>query len=172
MRQARSFASVLTIASATMLLTQTLAQPPAQRSPDDPGPPPMGAPVLPDTAVASRDSLMRDVLRKIAGRESAPAESVFKNIKVLKGMPAGRVPRVMNQGFGKSLGVGCAHCHVVGEWEKDDRPEKQIAREMWTMMTTLNAETLPKIANLRGKPAAANCTTCHRGAARPALSMP
>jgi hypothetical protein len=132
----------------------------------------MGPPVFPDTAAAARDSLTRDVLARIAGREQAPAESVFRNIKVLRGVPAGRLVRIMNVAFGKSLGVGCAHCHVVGEWDKDDRRPKQVARDMWTMMGTLNDELLAKIPNLEGRPATANCTTCHRGAVRPALAMP
>lgn len=136
------------------------------------GPPPIGAPVFPDTMAAARDSLMREVLRTIAGRESAPAESVFKNIRVLKGMQAGRMLRVMNFGFGKSLGVGCLHCHAAEGWEKEDRHTKQIAREMWTMVGAINRDHLPKIANLRGEPATVNCTTCHRGTTRPALAMP
>src|SRR4051812_32589858 len=38
-----------------------------------------------------RDSAAAMVLRSIAGRENQPAESVFKNIKILKGVPAGRL---------------------------------------------------------------------------------
>ena len=41
-------------------------------------PPPAPAPI--DSFVAERDSLMKEVLQHIAGRENAPAESVFKNI--------------------------------------------------------------------------------------------
>lgn len=159
--------------AAALPLALALAQPATpERSAADPGPPPEGAPVFPDTAAAARDSLMKVVLASIAGRENAPAESVFKDIRVMKGMPAGRVLRIMNVGFGKSLGVGCAHCHVVGEWAKEDRAAKQAARDMWTMVGAINRELLPKVANLQGRPPAVNCTTCHRGATRPALGMP
>ena len=55
------------------------------------------------------------ILRSIAGRENQPAESVFKNIKILKGVPAGRLVNIMNMGFGRSLGVSCGFCHVPGQ---------------------------------------------------------
>ena len=61
-----------------------------------------------DTFAAERDSMMNAVLESIAGHENAPAESVFKNIQSMKGVPAGRLPRIMNMGYGKSLGVRCA----------------------------------------------------------------
>jgi Photosynthetic reaction centre cytochrome C subunit len=130
---------------------------------------PTAAPV--DSFVAERDSLMNQVLTAIAGREGAPAESVFKNIKILKGMPAGRVPRIMNMGFGKSLGVSCRHCHVPGHWADDDKPQKQIARDMWDMVGTINKQMLPNIKNLRSTQPTVNCTTCHRGAIKPALNL-
>src|SRR5439155_16775136 len=133
----------------------------------------MIVPPLPaaDTAARVRDSLTDVVLKKIAGRESAPAESVFKNIKVFKGMPAGRLVRIMNFGFGRSLGVGCAHCHTVGEWDKEDRKEKQIARDMGAMMRAINDTLLLRIPNLQSKKPIVNCTTCHRGQVKPALDL-
>jgi hypothetical protein len=134
-------------------------------------PPPAGPVAGRDTAATERDSLMNVVLRSIAGREEAPAESVFKNIKVLKGVPAGRLVRIMNMGYGRSLGVRCQHCHVVGEWDKEDKPQKQVARDMVAMMGTINREMLPKIRNLESKEPVVNCTTCHRGAVKPALNL-
>ena len=130
------------------------------------------APVPIDSFVAERDSLMNEVLKRIAGRENAPAESVFKNIKVLKGVPAGRVARIMNLGYGRSLGVSCAHCHVVGHWADDDKAPKQIARDMSAMVKAINTDFLPKIEHLQGKPPIVNCMTCHRGAIKPALDLP
>jgi hypothetical protein len=124
-----------------------------------------------DSFVAERDSLMNDVLQRIAGRENAPAESVFKNIKVLKGVPAGRLPRIMNLGWGRSLGVSCRHCHVPGHWADDDKPQKQITRDMTAMLNTINTELLPKIKNLKSEKPFVNCTTCHRGAVKPATNL-
>src|ERR1051325_1594373 len=70
---------------------------------------------------ARRDSGAAMVLRSIAGRENQPAESVFKNIKIFKGVPAGRLVNIMNNGFGRSLGVSCGFCHVPGKWDLDDK---------------------------------------------------
>jgi hypothetical protein len=131
--------------------------------------PAMVAPV--DSFAAQRDSMMRAVLREIAGREDAPAESVYKDIRIFKGMPAARVARIMNLGFGRSLGVSCLHCHVEGRWASEEKTQKQIARDMWEMMGAINREHLPKIKNLQSKEPGINCTTCHRGAVKPALNL-
>ena len=157
----------------------TPAQPRPAATPATPAPPaPSATPVtLPatvaavDSFVADRDSLMKEVLQHIAGRENAPAESVFKNIKVLKGVPAGRIPRIMNLGFGRSLGVNCSHCHVAGHWADEDKPQKQIAREMMTMVDTINHVMLPRIKNLKSEHPTVTCTTCHRGSRKPATSL-
>ena len=147
---------------------------PSMPPPGSPGanPPAMRAAMAPpDSFAAERDSLMNDVLEKIAGRENAPAESVFKNIRLLKGVPAARLPRIMNFGFGRSLGVRCRHCHVEGHWDAEDKPQKQIARDMSEMLHTINTELLPKIKNLKSEHPTVNCTTCHRGAVKPALNL-
>ena len=151
---------------------------PGQTPPGAPGAPPGGPPaatmpppLAADTAAHVRDSLADVVLKKIAGRENAPAESVFKNIKVMKGVPAGRLVRIMNFGFGRSLGVGCAHCHTVGEWDKEDKKQKQITRDMSAMVRVINDTLLTRIQNLESKKPIVNCTTCHRGQVKPALDM-
>jgi hypothetical protein len=124
-----------------------------------------------DTNAARRDSLMNAVLATIAGRERMPAESVFKNIKVMQQVPAGRLLRVMNYGYARSLGVSCGHCHVVGEWEKEDRAQKQIARQMRAMVDTINRGLLAKIEGLESDNPVVNCSTCHRGMTKPALDF-
>ncbi len=162
---------VVSSAVSLVMLASLAGLRPPRSAPQPPPPPPEaaapgGAPV--DSFAAERDSLMKEVLQKIAGREEAPAESVFKNIKVLKGVPAGRIPRIMNMGFGHSLGVGCRHCHIVGHWADDDSVRKQVAREMMAMVHTINEELLPKIKNLRSEKPGVSCSTCHRGAVKPA----
>jgi hypothetical protein len=124
-----------------------------------------------DSVAVLRDSAMARVLRSIAGREEQPAESVFRNIKTLKGVPAGRLVRIMNLGYGRSLGVSCGHCHVPGRWASVEKPQKQIARDMVEMVNTINTQQLAKIPNLKGPQPAVNCTTCHRGSVKPALNM-
>ena len=46
-----------------------------------------------------------------------PAEEVYKNIQIMKGVPAPRIMPVM-QNLTKWLGVDCAYCHVPGEFER------------------------------------------------------
>jgi Photosynthetic reaction centre cytochrome C subunit len=112
-------------------------------------------------------------LRKaIAGQENKPAEEVFKNIQMLKGMPAARLLRVMELGYARSLGANCTHCHVADAWEKEDKPTKQIARDMNAMVAVINNDQLKKIKNLKGPNSIVNCTTCHRGQTKPALNLP
>jgi photosynthetic reaction center cytochrome c subunit len=115
---------------------------------------------------------LADLRKAIAGREDKPAGEVFKNVQMLKAMPAARLLRVMELGYAKSLGVDCTHCHVAAEWEKEDKPTKQITRDMAAMMTNINKEQLPKIKNLKSAEPVINCTTCHRGQTKPALNLP
>ena len=119
------------------------------------------------TTAARRDSGESMLLRSIAGRENMPAESVFKNIEVMKGIPAGRLVRIMNAGFGRSLGVSCGFCHVPGKWDLDDKEEKKTARLMWTMVGAINRDYMAKVPNEGGAPAVVNCFTCHQGNPRP-----
>lgn len=128
--------------------------------------------LTPEEAAADREKHTKEVLEAIAGRENEPAEKVFKNIQKLKGVPAGRIPRIMNTGFGRSLGVGCAHCHVEGEWDKEDKPQLQITREMMDLSRKISGELLPAIKNLESEKPVVNCTTCHRGEVKPATDLP
>ena len=125
----------------------------------------------PDRVTAERDRLVRELRAQIAGRETLPASEVFKNVQTMKTVPAGRLLAIMNVGYGKSLGVSCSHCHVVGQWEKEDKPTKQIAREMSAMDRAINEQYLRNIKNLKSETPVVNCTTCHRGQVKPALDM-
>ena len=121
-----------------------------------------------DSATAARrDSGAAMVLRSIAGKENQPAESVFKNIKIFKGVPAGRLVNIMNMGFGRSLGVSCGFCHVPGKWDLDDKEEKSTARLMFAMVQTINKDYMSKVPSDRGEQPVVNCMTCHRGNPRP-----
>ena len=69
------------------------------------------------------------------GKEKWPADSVFKNIKVIVGessVSAEHFLWMMNWGWSKELGVSCFHCHNAGNWASDSLPSKNIARGMWT----------------------------------------
>lgn len=125
----------------------------------------------PDTAAPARSRAVAQALEAIRGREEEPAESVYQEIHVLNGVPAGRLLRIMDHGYSRSLGVGCGHCHVEGQWEREDSTRKEVAREMIRMVRHINTEHLAKIEGLRSDTAIVNCTTCHRGTTKPALDL-
>ena len=125
-----------------------------------------------DSVTLERERYVAEVRQEIAGKENLPASQVFKNIKVLTDVPASRLLGIMNIGFGKSLGVSCTHCHTAGEWDREDKTQKQTARDMFKMVATINNELLKNIPNLKGPNAIVNCTTCHRGQVKPALNLP
>jgi Photosynthetic reaction centre cytochrome C subunit len=148
----------------------TVAQQPAgQQVPGGPGVPLTDSArrVRDSVTAARRDSGAAMVLRSIAGRENQPAESVFKNIKILKGVPAGRLVNIMNMGFGRSLGVSCGFCHVPGKWDLDDKQEKNTARLMFAMVQTINTDYISKVPAEGDRRPMVNCFTCHRGMPRP-----
>jgi hypothetical protein len=87
------------------------------------------------------------------------AEEVFKNIQVLKGVPADQFIPTM-QFIGASLGVECDFCHVERAFEKDDKKPKQTARKMMQMMFAINKD------NFDGQ-RQVTCYSCHRGSMRP-----
>jgi len=128
--------------------------------------PPMAAPAFDQAAAIAA------LKEQIKGHENDPAPTVFKNIKFMTTTPAGRLLAVMQFGFSRSLGVDCTHCHVPGKWDLDEKPEKQIARDMSDMNTKINKELLRNIKNLKGPNPLINCTTCHRGQVKPALDLP
>jgi hypothetical protein len=88
-----------------------------------------------------------------------PAEQVYKNIQVMKGVPAPRLMGAM-QFFTKSLGVDCNHCHVGSEFDKDDKPTKNTARKMLTMVHQINEANFPDKQVV-------SCWMCHHGNPKP-----
>lgn len=113
---------------------------------------------------------VQDLLAAIAGKENKPAGEVFKNVKMMKDVPAGRFVRIMETGFAKSLGVGCEHCHVTDRWEADEKRPKRATREMMKLVRQIN-DTLKDMPDIDNADATVNCTTCHRGFVKPALQM-
>lgn len=118
-----------------------------------------------------QEAAIAELQRQIAGKEDLPATEVFRNITQYKGATAGRLLRIMEQGFSRGLGVKCTHCHIAGEWDRDDKATKETARAMSRMVATINGDLLKKIPNLRSSNPQVNCTTCHRGQIRPALEL-
>lgn len=91
-----------------------------------------------------------------------PAELVYKNIQVLKGMPASQLLDGMRY-ITVALGVDCSFCHVR-PFESDAKPEKQTARRMMQMTLAINS------GNFNGRKMV-SCYTCHQGHPNP-VSIP
>jgi photosynthetic reaction center cytochrome c subunit len=87
------------------------------------------------------------------------AEQKFKNIQVLKAIPAEQLIPSM-QFISASLGVACEHCHVEHAMDKDDKKPKLTARKMITMMMQLDADNFKNEREV-------TCYTCHRGSVHP-----
>jgi hypothetical protein len=96
--------------------------------------------------------------------DARPAAEVYMNIQLLKQVPANRLELIMKS-FSQWLGVECSACHVVGQWERDEKDEKQMARKMVQMRADIIATYFdgePKVG----------CWTCHRGSHEPATELP
>ena len=128
----RSVLVLLVSALAAAGLVAVAAEPPPPAPPPAPARPPVGA---------------------------AKAEEQYKNIQVLKGSPAEQLVPAM-QFMAASLGVECEFCHVDRAPEKDDKKEKQAARQMITMTQGINRDAF------EGK-REVTCYSCHRGASHP-----
>ena len=127
------------------------------------------AAVAQDSIGEINNRFAEEVLKRIAGRENEAAESVFANVKVLKGVRAQVFVSIMNDGYAPALGVTCTHCHVLGDFSSDEKRPKRAAREMALMHRMINQE-LRKMENLATPPTqnrSINCITCHRGVVNP-----
>ena len=127
---------------------------------------------MPAPAEFDQKAALAKLREQIKGREKELSSAVFKNIQTMKDRPAGQLLAVMEFGYSRSLGVTCTHCHVPDKWESEDKPTKQVARDMSTMVGKLNGEMLKGIKNLKSTSPTINCTTCHRGQVVPALNLP
>ncbi|MGB7494516.1 MAG: c-type cytochrome [Candidatus Acidiferrum sp.] len=87
------------------------------------------------------------------------AEQQFKNIQVLKDIPADQLIPTM-QFIASSLGVECDFCHVEHEMQKDDKKTKVTARKMIAMELAINKDNFKNEIEV-------TCFTCHRGSSHP-----
>ena len=94
------------------------------------------------------------------------SDQVFKNVKVLKGIPVDDFMGTMGI-MSAALGVDCSECHtnagtVSVDWAADT-PRKVVARTMVTMMANINRGNF-------GSRQMVTCWTCHRGRDRPSTT--
>jgi hypothetical protein len=141
--------------AATTAVQATQEQPAPQAAPatrDTPGPPQQGGPPM---------------------RNFPPPT----NLKVLpKDLTGHEVRDIMGKWAG-SLGVECDTCHVADPSHLDERsrptmnfpddskPDKQIARLIYTMTQQINTDTISKVMDMDkdNEGAPVTCGTCHRG---------
>jgi photosynthetic reaction center cytochrome c subunit len=97
--------------------------------------------------------------QQLAGKT---AEQAYKNIQVLKDIPADQVIPTMRVIAG-SLGVGCNFCHVQDR-SSDEVMNKQTARKMISMMMDINK------ANFNARQEV-TCYTCHKGTNDPVSTL-
>lgn len=103
------------------------------------------------------------------GAQTKPpmAEEVFKNVQVLKGIPADEFMNTMGF-FAASLSFNCTTCHgteSAGDVARfaNDTPLKQTARKMILIVRSINQ------ANFAGT-RKVTCYTCHRGGEKPEVT--
>jgi hypothetical protein len=121
-------------------------------------------------AVEKEDGDVTMLLEQIHGKENRPAGEVFRNVQLMKDVPAARFLKLMDTGFSRALGVGCDHCHVEERWEADDKRPKRAAREMIQLVNEIN-DHLEKMKEIDNSDPSVTCTTCHRGYVKPATQM-
>ncbi len=106
---------------------------------------------------------------------AADTAGEFKNLKVLpKKISSKDLSKIMVDDFADGLGVSCGFCHAENkdthkpDYASDEKPEKNIAREMMRMTNKINKRFF-KINHpaIGSSSLAITCSTCHRGAAFP-----
>jgi photosynthetic reaction center cytochrome c subunit len=94
---------------------------------------------------------------------SKTAAEAYKNIKVLKDIPANELIPTM-EFISASLGVRCDYCHVEHHFDEDTKKPKDRAREMMQMMFAINKDSFHGHLEV-------TCNSCHNGSEHPA-AMP
>jgi photosynthetic reaction center cytochrome c subunit len=122
---------------------------PQQQGQAPPSAPPSQGPRPPDPTAAAMKG-------KTAGE-------FYKNVKVLKNIPAAEIHPAMEY-ITVALGVGCGYCHEVGHFDTDDKKEKKTALNMIKMTFALDGTVF------NGK-REVTCYTCHRGASKGAATL-
>ncbi len=110
-------------------------------------------------------------MRTIVGRENEPAGTVFKNVKLLKDLPAREFLKNMDVNYGRGLGMGCGNCHVAGQFDGDTRKNKRIARQMQEMTDYINNVRLANTKELDEDYPKVTCVMCHMGTGHPKNTM-
>lgn len=109
---------------------------------------------------ALAQSTPKDANRSSQTPPTKTAAEAFKNIKVLKDIPAYELIPTM-EFISASLGVHCDYCHVEHHFDEDTKRTKRRAREMMRMMLAIDKD------DFHGHQAV-TCNTCHHSSPHPA----
>ncbi|MFT4152432.1 c-type cytochrome [Parafilimonas sp.] len=109
----------------------------------------------------------------IKTRTTVNDTGLFKNLKVLpKDISKQELDTIMH-GFNKALAVHCNFCHAPGadgkmDFSSDAKPEKDIARYMFTMTAEINTKYFNSENSTRPDTiSVVKCLTCHHGSPHP-----
>ncbi len=105
-----------------------------------------------------------------AVKHPAPNTDRFKNLQVLpKNISEDSLDKIMD-GFCANLNVDCKYCHVHDKkadsmiWHTDDKPEKEITRNMMRMTADINEKYFHFNEDVKASEVqAVTCYTCHHG---------
>jgi hypothetical protein len=114
---------------------------------------------LKDTLMADRQKYLTAIKTDLGTKINSPADSVFKNIKTLKGKSAEQLLSIMD-GWGHALGVTCKFCHDVNDWASEKPRHFNQTREMVEMTNRMNKEILASLKTFR-QPVVMGCIGCH-----------
>jgi tetratricopeptide (TPR) repeat protein len=107
----------------------------------------------------SRDDFAENAGNGSESLSAKKAEESYKNIDLLRGLPAAQVMPAM-QFMAASLGVDCQFCHVEGHFDRDDKKTKLAARAMMRMVASIDSGSFDGQRQV-------TCFSCHRGRSRP-----
>jgi hypothetical protein len=103
------------------------------------------------------------------------------NLKVLPKNISNRELHDIMKGYCIALGVRCGFCHVSEQIEgqqhpkfdfaSDNKPEKNIARNMIRMVQGINENYIGKMIGGDHQLEQINCVTCHMGRKTPIVSL-
>ncbi|MBS1596575.1 MAG: c-type cytochrome [Bacteroidetes bacterium] len=120
--------------------------------------------------------LIGGIIAGIAATSPKADAPHYKNLKVLpKNTTHEQMEQIMG-GFKNALGVRCDFCHAPSkdstvhhpDFASDDKPEKNIARQMMKMTGKINKKYFSDNKNDQGERIPTiTCMTCHRGNPHP-----
>ena len=115
------------------------------------------------------------IVLSAAANTSKPPGDGYKNLQVLpKDISDTLMNKIMRNEFCKGLGVSCRFCHAANkgadglDFASDEKPEKQIARQMLRMTLAINHDYFKIDSAMLATPnIIVTCNTCHKGQAFP-----